>query len=297
VSRPALSASRSIEIMELLATFPDRDFSLSEIVKATTINVSSCYAILAALTEKGYLIKAPRDKTYRLGSSLIALGHAAQRSQPIVELATEAASGLLDEFGLPVLLSTVVGDELLALVSLEDGAGRTAGMFVGERLPLVAPIGTPFLAWAPDEAVEEWIARRNSPLSSTQIEALRRDLELTRERGYQVALRPTEQHTIGALMAEMAKGGPITDYKDEIRKLIHTFDTQMFQPVTFEDDENYDVLLIAAPIFDQGGNATFNLCLGGFPGHLSGAKLQEYAKRLSTTCLDVMRASTGRRAA
>ena len=297
VSRPALSASRSIEVMELLATFPGREFSLSEIVKATQINIASCFAILTALTEKGYLVKTAKQKTYRLGPSLIALGHAAQKSQPIVELATEAARRLLDELGFPVLLSTVVGDELLAVVSLEDSAGRDAGMFVGERLPLVAPIGAPFIAWATEEAVMEWIDRRNTPLDASQLDTLRRDLELTRERGYQVALRPSEQQTIGSLMAEMAKSGPVADYKDEVRKLIHTFDTQMFQPVQLEEDQHYDVLLIASPIFDQTGNAAFNLCLGGFPEQLSGAQLQKYADRLSRTCLEVMRESAGRRAA
>ena len=46
MSRAALSASRSIEVIELLTAFPERQFTLSEVVKTTEINIASCHAIL-----------------------------------------------------------------------------------------------------------------------------------------------------------------------------------------------------------------------------------------------------------
>ena len=46
MSRPGLAASRSIDIIELLSLFPERGFTLSEIVRATQINIASCYAVL-----------------------------------------------------------------------------------------------------------------------------------------------------------------------------------------------------------------------------------------------------------
>jgi DNA-binding IclR family transcriptional regulator len=290
VSRPALSASRSIEVIELLATFPDRAFTVSEIVKATKINIASCIALLKVLTDKGYLVRAPKLKTYQLGPSLIAAGNAAQKSHPLIDQVTRAAHGLLGEVGLPVLLSTVVGDELLAVVSLEDGAGRNAGMQVGERLPLMAPVGTPFLAWADEAAVDAWVARRKAPLDPVLLRSLRADLALTRERGYHIALRHREEHTIGALMSEMARSTVMPDYKVEVSELIRTFTEPMCKPIELAAAETYDVLMIAAPIFDQNGSALFNLCLGGFPPQLTGAVLLEYADRLSRTCLQIMRA-------
>ena len=289
MSRPALAATRSIEIFELLATFPERQFTLSEIVNATGINIASSHAILNVLTEKGYLIRSPKLRTYQLGPSIVAIGLSAQKSQPIVARAMQAAEDLHGELGIPVLLSTLVGTEVLAVMSLKDRAGHDAGMEVGERLPLVAPIGAPFLAWASDTEVEEWIERRNTPLKQGLREALLDDLKLTRDRGYQVALRPAEHKTIGSLMAEMATSSHIVDYKIEVSKLIHEFSVDMCQPVKFEEEAFYDVMLIASPIFDQEGNAAFNLSLGGFPQHLSGAQLIKYAERLSHTCLEIMR--------
>ncbi|MDR2856375.1 MAG: helix-turn-helix domain-containing protein [Novosphingobium sp.] len=289
MSRPALSATRSIEIMELLASFPERQFSLSDIVKATEINIASSHAILNALSGKGYITRHPKLKTYSLGPSLIAAGFAAQKAQPIVEHAIDAARKLREELDIPVLLSTVAGEELLAIFSLPDSSGSVAGMTVGERLPLVAPVGAPFLAWSPQEEIDAWIERRNTPLTPELRALLREDLHLTRERGYHVHLRPPERRTIGSLMAEMATSSHIVDYKDEVRKLIHEFSTEMCHPVSFVPETAYDVMLIASPIFDQEGRAAYSLAIGGFMRQLAGRQLLTYADRLSRTCLDIMR--------
>ena len=73
MARPGLAASRGVDIIEFLSFFPDRGFTLSEIVRATEINVASCYAILNRLTDRGFLIRDPDQKTYTLGPSLIAI--------------------------------------------------------------------------------------------------------------------------------------------------------------------------------------------------------------------------------
>lgn len=295
MARPGLAASRGIDIIELLALFPERGFTLSEIVRATGINVASCYAVLTRLTERGYLNRSREEKTYTLGPSLIAVGQAGFRSQPIVARAKQGAEDLLRELGVPVLLSTVVGEEILALLALEDSHGRSPGMWVGERLPLVPPLGAPYLAWAPEAAVEAWIARRASPPDRALSEEWRRNLDITRQRGFQISLRSSSGPTIASLMAEMASGQRSGDYKDELAQLINSLDRYVSQPEILADDEVYDVMMIAAPIFDQDGNPAFNLSLGGFSQKLTGAMITDYADRLMRTCLEIMRSDRLRR--
>jgi DNA-binding IclR family transcriptional regulator len=290
VARPALSASRSIEVIDFLAAFPERGFTLSEIARATKINVASCHAVLTALTHCGYLARNPNQKTYVLGPALVAIGQASLKSQPLVSHAAKAAEDLRRELGTPVLLSAVIGDEILAIISLADASGRTTGMRVGERRPLVAPVGAPFLAWSPEATIDAWIARHTAPRDETLVEAWRHTLALTRKRGYQVTLRSPNSPDIAALMAEMASGRRVPDYKDEVVRLINSLDRQLSQPETIVADQLYDILLIAAPIFDQNGEAAFNLCLGDFPEKLSGATITSYADRLVRTCLEIMRA-------
>ena len=90
MARPALSASRTTAVLDLLTAFPGRAFTMAEIVRATKINVASCHAVLAALTSRGYLTRLPQ-KTYVLGPALIAVGHASRLSQPLVARAQDKA--------------------------------------------------------------------------------------------------------------------------------------------------------------------------------------------------------------
>lgn len=290
VPRPGLAASRSIDIIEYLALFPHQRYTLSEIARATKINVASCYAILNRLAERGYLSRARDGKAYCLGPSLIAVGEAAYKSDPIVTRAKQVAEELLRELGIPVMLSTAVGSEILAVLSLEDAAGRHPGMWVGERLPLVAPVGAPFLAWASEEEVDAWIARRATTPSVDLVAEWRRDLELTRSRGYQVTMRGRDDRTIASLMSDLASGRANADYKNEVSQLINSYESHKSQPQIIADEQSYEVQLIASPIFDADGAVAYNLCLGGFAQKLSGATIRYHADRLLNACLEIMRA-------
>jgi DNA-binding IclR family transcriptional regulator len=63
----------------------------------------------------------------------------------------------------------------------------------------------------------------------------------------------------------------------------------MLRQSEFLPDDLYDVVLIAAPIFDQNGEAAFSLCFGGFSEKISGARIHTYADRLVRTCVQIMR--------
>ena len=289
MSRLALSATRSIDIIELLATFPDRGFSMSEISRATGINIASCHAVLTTLTNRGYLVRSGADKSYKLGLSLIAVGHGAEKSQPLAVRAMEAADRLRAELDIGALLTTAVGEEILAVYALEGPTGRSPGMHDGERLPLVAPFGAPFLAWASEAELEEWMARRTGPEDTKLAERILRDVATIKKRGYQIYFSTGETSSFGALLAEMSASEAMADYKGKISSLASAFHYHMEQPESIEDDASYEVTLIAAPIFDRDGNAVFNLGLGGFTGPLDGKTISRYAERLLVSCLEVMR--------
>ena len=286
--RPALSALRCLEVIELFTSFPERTFIFSEVIKATKINNATCHAILNVLTEKGYLLRSDANKSYQLGPSLIAAGRVAEQALPIVTRAEQAAHRLFDELGLPVLLSTMVGEEIVAILSLQDKAGHDAGMRNGERLPAIPPFGVPFLAWE-EEEVENWLSRRSPSLSAEAREQLLRDLNLTREHGYHVHMRSPTLSGIGRLIAEMSRSNAINDYKEKVNKAVYSFDNLLHQRHRFEPAELYTPQLISAPIFDQNGKATLNLGIGGFQQAVTGEVLLIYAERLTSTCLDVMR--------
>ena len=292
MARPALSASRTMDILDLFTAFPTRAFTMSEIMRTANINVASCHAILSALSSRGYLLR--RGKSYVLGSALIAVGHAASLAQPLIARAQAAAYQLNEELGVAVLLSTLAGDEILALTSLKDREGIETSLHAGQRMPLIPPAGAHFIAWAADKAVDEWIARAGTD-DQNEIAEWRRALELIRARGYQVTLRAqqTQTQAFAELMARMAAGTPPLEYRTEAKRLIADHGWKLAQPETIEPDSRYEAVLIAAPIFDQTGDACLSLGLGGFHEPLSGARINTLAEQLMKTCLRVMREARG----
>jgi len=157
-------------------------------------------------------------------------------------------------------------------------------------MPLVAPVGAPFLAWSSEEAIEAWIARHTAPRDKKSAAVWRQAVALTRKRGYQVTLRAPNTPEIATQMANMASGGRVPDYQDEVLQLVNSFDRELSQPETILADELYDILLISAPLFDQNGEAVFNLSLIGFTQKLTGTMIISHADRLVRTCLQIMHA-------
>lgn len=293
--RPALSASRSIDIIDFLARFPGRGFTLSEIVKGTEINLASCHAILNALAGRGYVSRCPRQKIYRLGPALYAMGQVALASQPLLERVREAALALCADLDIPALVSTVIDEEIVGMVVCDTPDGRSAGLNVGERMPLVPPVGASFIAWEGDEGMNAWLDRAPPETDPETIAYWRAGLARIRERSFQVELRAPDNHAMTARMAEMAAGSHATRYKAELLKLVQSWGREpMRQPETIETGTAYDLILIAAPVFDPDGHCAYSLCLGGFKGPLDGAEVMALGERLVATSLQIMQADRAR---
>ena len=79
------------------------------------------------------------DKTYRLGPSLITLGHKAQESMRVSPAAREELRRLSARFGVTAALSGVI-DDRITLLDLVAPAGARPGVEVGQSYP-VRPAG------------------------------------------------------------------------------------------------------------------------------------------------------------
>lgn len=288
MARPALSATRATAVLDLLAAFPDRAFTMAEVIRATGINIASCHALLNALTARGYLTRIEGEKEYRLGPALVTVGEAALKANGLVARAREAAEDLSRRLDVGVLLSTVAGGDILALTVCEASDGNSPGMRPGQRFPLVAPAGAHFVAWASETGIDEWIAAAGES-TIEEIVSWRRALALVKERGYQVTLRVPLSAAFGELMAEMATGTPSLDFRARADRLIEEHAWHLDQPETIEADALYDVALIASPVFNRAGAAVLSLGIGGFSGRITGARIKDYAAELIRTCLRVMR--------
>jgi len=251
--------------------------SLSDIARATSINVSSCHSVLNVLTERGYLVRDALQKGFALGPALFAAGQAVLRGQSLLGHAQAGARTLFGELGVPVLMTMAVGEEIVGVLSISHPQGQPPLLHAGERRALVPPIGAPFVAWGSEHAIRAWLARAPAADGSS----LRAGVAAIRERGFEVLLRPAEStgHLASQLRA-MAAPEPGLVY----------LGPGMALPGTIEAEALYDVTMIAAPVFDRAGDCAYNLCLGPFSAKLTGREVLDHADHLLRACVQIMHA-------
>lgn len=283
MARPALSAARGIEIIDLLAAQPGQFLTLSDIARRAGINVASCHAVLTVLVERGYLRRDAQTKSYALGPALHAVGRAALAGQPLLAHAEAAARRLFAELGVPVLMTAAVGDDILGVVSIGGDNAGSPLLRAGERRAAIPPTGGAFVAWKDEAEVEAWLAR--APVRDpASLDALRNGAAAIRERGFEVLLQPAESTSLASQVSAMAAGAAEVLHMGPGMELV----------VTIDPERPYDVMMIAAPIFDRQGGCAFNLCLGPFPGPMTGQATLDLADRLLAACVAVMRADRAR---
>lgn len=288
--RPALSAARGLEIIDLLAAAPGRSLSLSEVAKSTGINLASCHAVLTVLAERGHALRDAQTKAYCLGPMAFAAGQAALAAQPLLALAKTAARSLVAALSVPAMLSAAIGDDIVGIVSIGMDKGHSPLLCAGERRPRRPPIGAPFVAWSGEPAIEAWLA--DAP--ECERPELRRVVETIRDRGFEVLLRSSEMPPLAARLTALAAPERQAGRRAPEAAGFHRLGRDMILPARIEPGELYPVTMIAAPIFDRHGACAFNLCLGPFAEALSGSAILETAERLLQACVEVMQADRAR---
>lgn len=287
--RPALSASRGFDILELLALAPGPGLTLSELARATGISPASCHAVLGVLSQRGYIVRDPASRRFALGPLPVALGLSAQAAQPLLARARIAADRVAAEAGLPVLISAAVGDDIVGVHIRSDPAGRLPGLQLAERRPMLPPLGAPFLAWAGDNAIEAWLAKAPPGEAPQATDERRRGMAAIRARGFEVLVQSTATSRLASEMAALAGNGGAAPGDGGAR--FHALGPHMALPVDLESERFYDVMLIAAPVFDAAGACLYNMCLGPFPDPLNGAEIERLGEVLMRACLEAMHAS------
>lgn len=283
--RPALSAMRAIQIIDRLAASPHRSFTMSEIMRDTDINVASCHSILAGMTEKGYLRRSSQ-KTYTLGPVLAAIGQAAFTAQPLIARARVEAKALAERIDRTVVLTAVAEDSIVAIFTLDGNSPGSEGLRVGQRVPFAPPLGAPFVAWSPEPDIDGWLDRRGGVEPALRNE-WRQALELVRQRGFQITLRPTSE--LASVMAEIAAGRTPFTTQREWERYFEVGDRRLLQPDVVEPDEQYPVVLIAVPVFDKSAGDVYCLGFTGFTDPISGAEVTRLAQELLEASVRIMR--------
>ncbi len=182
---------QSVErVIDLLEEMGDRDgeITLSELGAQTGLPMPTIHRLLRTLSGRGYVRQLP-SRRYTLGPRLIRLGESAGRrlgagARPHLE-------ELALELGETVNLAMI--DRDMAVYVAQASSAYSMRMFteVGRRVYChCTGVGKMVLSQVPDQTVREIVARVGMPAlteaSITDVDALLREMDAIRERGYAV---------------------------------------------------------------------------------------------------------------
>lgn len=279
MARSAPSIDRTVALLNFLASHPDEAFSLSDLSRRVGIAKPTAHAMLAALTGAGYLLRHPGEKTYALGPALVAVGAAAAaRELDLVGYARDEMRRLADELDVEVVASAAVGEEIVMLARAGEPEPFGVRLDVGQRLPLVPPLGTVFVAWSSPEDIDRWLRRVGASATESDLGRYRAAVDAVRRRGYLVGLEAAGRERTG--------GTPTADLVEELGH-------QEYVLLELEQAARYRPSHMAAPVFGSDGSVVLALTLIGFRGQLRVERVPEIGERLLDAARTVTKAIGG----
>lgn len=269
---PSPPTERVIAVMQLLAAEPDRSFSLADITRRLDISRATGHAILTTLAAHQWVLRDEASAGYSCGPAIAALGRPSNNRafRPVL-------AELSESIGTQVLLVRRDGASLQIVDTV--GESLTAPRLgAGFRVPLVAPFGRDYVAWAAESAQQAWLGA-GQPATRLR-KRLAAVLQETRRRGYVIErLSPEYIRVYSALRALAIDGEP-----DAItRRLAWSFaDLTLvdYLPGELDDSGPHQIATIAAPVRDADGLVAMSVSAAPFSA-LTAAQVTDIGAQVS----------------
>jgi DNA-binding IclR family transcriptional regulator len=264
MARPSPQTDRVVALVGLMAARPHDALSLAEVTRRLGVNKSTCYSMLQALTEVGWLLRDPFHKTYRLGPALVTVGRAAASGFPALEFVRPAMIELSRGVGSHCVALAVAPDHVTVVDQVRDV--RAIGAPIGHGdIPLRPPFGAAVAAWSSHEVAQRWVNLAPPGTAERYTSAL----HAVRQRGYVVELgEPT--------WTPPANGASLTEVVETLARVL----PPDVLPTELDVSRSYSVSAINAPVLGAEGTVELVVSLMGFPGKLTGAEVEATGSRL-----------------
>ncbi|MDT2006726.1 helix-turn-helix domain-containing protein [Rhodococcus opacus] len=278
MTRDSPQTERLILIMELLADAPETGRSLADIARHLGVAKATCYPMVMALTESGWLIRHPVQRSYRLGPALIPIGRAAESATDIVDLARTSMHALADRSGMACLGFIPSGESLVVAEVVQPRSGRvgTLGLRLGDSVALTPPLGSVLAEWFLPPELDEWYARGARELELDESELRSRytpTLELIRQRGYAVeCIAPLQSSLAEAIDLYRGRGVGARSSVAAIRQARRLLSADILIG-EIDRDHLYRPISINSVAFDSAGKSALVLCLVDAPHAMPGSQV------------------------
>ncbi|KSZ56378.1 IclR family transcriptional regulator [Rhodococcus pyridinivorans KG-16] len=299
MTRTSPQTERIVMLMELLAEEPGAGRSLADIARHLGVAKATCYPMVVALTEAGWLIRHPSRKTYQLGPALIAIGQAADQAADVVDLARSVMHRLADLTHLACVAFVPSGSDLVVAEIVQPIGGRrgTLGLRLGDKVLLAPPLGAGLAAWYPSDRLDEWYTVGAQALDE-DADSLRARYEpiltLIRNRGFAVECLQQQERSladaVSALRGYGSGGNRSTVALREARRLLSA-DVLVG---AVELQMSYQPISVNSVVFGPDGGPVMVLCVVDAPAPMSGAATLELGDLVRDAAAEVTAAVHGR---
>lgn len=184
------AVAKAVAVIRLLNAKSSAGAALSEISDTLRLTRSHCFNILRTLADLAWITYEPATRLYRLAPTLAADTTAALVSHPHLPIVRPAIDRFADDVGLPSTVCEPIGDGSFLVVHTAHYPDPTVSAApVGYRFPpTTAAQFKARLTWmspaAREAALADWRPVQHTRTTITERNALIRDLDAARARGY-----------------------------------------------------------------------------------------------------------------
>ena len=276
---PSPSVMRAGEMLDFLAQHAPESYSVSEIARAVDLPRATCDSILLALAEQGLVVRREPDLRYTLGSACIALGDAARGDHGVVA-ARPAAQDLAQATRSCVAVVIRRGAEARVVDVFDRGPAFGLKTAIGQAIPLAAPFGAVFAAWADADGVDAWLDHPAVTVTKRDRARYRAALAAVRDRGYSVTVADASHIDFGRAMTSLAAEPDADDVlrrRDALmREIVHT----EYLPAAIDPETTVRVSQMSAPVFDSVGRISASIMMLGPPYEITAAEITALGTQL-----------------
>ncbi|WP_100809719.1 MULTISPECIES: IclR family transcriptional regulator [unclassified Microbacterium] len=242
----ASAIDRVFTVLNFLATHVGQSYTLSELSRQLGLNKATGHIIMKRLQYGGYVTST--DGKFSLGPAFIPLGRAAEREFPAAQLLQQEIENLATSLGAECIASVASDDQ--ALIVFHAGVPQPFGLAVeaGQRLPMIPPMGSAFMAWAGEEQMEEWLARLPDDENNRKAK-FRKVLRMAQARGYIVTYMVSAISDMGELYSSDRVGAAGNIEEVSMATILANL-TQQEYLVDEQPDASKRLANISTPIFD-----------------------------------------------
>nr|WP_030882674.1 IclR family transcriptional regulator [Streptomyces sp. NRRL B-24051] len=187
--RGVKSASRTVALLELLASRGDRPARLDELAEELGVPRSSMYQLLRTLVDCGWVRTDTTGSLYGIGIRALHTGTSYLDSDPHVRAARPYLDEASDALGETIHLARLDGSNVVYLATRESHEYLRTISRVGRRIPAHAgALGKALLSERPDDRLPlpEGPLTPRTENTHTERATLLADLAGVRERGYSI---------------------------------------------------------------------------------------------------------------